>query len=136
MEPIGTHAGRACRAGMTRTHDIDAGRPGRATRLTPGPRRNRGDRGLRTRRRGDACRARHLLAISALGLLTLSTAPPAHAYLDPGTGSMILQVILGGVAGLVVAGKLYWKRVKEFFGRPGSEATPGASESANDTTAD
>jgi len=34
----------------------------------------------------------------------------AHAYLDAGTGSMILQVLLGGIAGLAIAGKLYWHR--------------------------
>ena len=27
------------------------------------------------------------------------------AYLDPGTGSMILQVLLGGVAGVALAGR-------------------------------
>ncbi len=41
---------------------------------------------------------------------------PAYAYLDPGTGSIILQLLLGGVAGLAVVGKLYWQRVREFFG--------------------
>ena len=40
----------------------------------------------------------------------------AHAYLDPGTGSMLLQIILGGLAGLAVAGKLFWHRVLRFFG--------------------
>jgi hypothetical protein len=34
------------------------------------------------------------------------------AYLDPGAGSMILQALAGGVAGLVVVGKLYWARIK------------------------
>jgi len=30
------------------------------------------------------------------------------AYLDPGTGSLILQALLGGLAGIVVAAKA-WK---------------------------
>ncbi len=51
-----------------------------------------------------------------LGVLRVDT--PAHAYLDPGTGSMLLQLLLGGVAGALVVGKLYWHRVKAFF-RPG-----------------
>ena len=34
------------------------------------------------------------------------------SYLDPGAGSMILQALAGGLAGLAVAGKLYWGRVK------------------------
>jgi hypothetical protein len=47
--------------------------------------------------------------ISAL-LLGASTRS-AHAYLDAGTGSMILQVLLGGVAGMALVGKLYWHRL-------------------------
>jgi hypothetical protein len=47
----------------------------------------------------------------------------AHAYLDPGSGSMLLQLLLGGVTGVVVIVKLYWERVKSIFHRrdsPGS----------------
>jgi len=40
----------------------------------------------------------------------------AQAYLDPGTGSILLQLIIGGVAGLGVIAKLYWHRVRSFFG--------------------
>jgi hypothetical protein len=31
-------------------------------------------------------------------------------YLDPGSGSMILQAVVGGVAAAAVMGKLYWRR--------------------------
>lgn len=51
--------------------------------------------------------------IAAALVITLFFQAPAHAYLDAGTGSMILQAILGGVAGLIVLGKMYWK---EFMG--------------------
>ena len=44
-------------------------------------------------------------------------AGPAHAYVDPGTGTIILQMIIGGVAGALFALKLYWVRVKGFFER-------------------
>ena len=37
------------------------------------------------------------------------------AYLDPGTGSMILQLLLGGIAGIAVVFKLYWRRFKNLF---------------------
>ncbi|MDH3256716.1 MAG: hypothetical protein OEM27_03785 [Nitrospinota bacterium] len=40
----------------------------------------------------------------------------AFAYLDPGSGSMLLQIILGGVAGLVVVFKLYWGRFLSLLG--------------------
>ena len=39
----------------------------------------------------------------------------AEAYLDAGTGSMLLQLVLGGVAGLLVILKLYWQRVLSFL---------------------
>ena len=47
--------------------------------------------------------------------LAASAVTPAYAYLDPGTGSMILQLMLGGVAGLMVVGKLYYRRAQDFF---------------------
>jgi hypothetical protein len=37
------------------------------------------------------------------------------AYLDPGSGSMILQVLAGGVAAVGVAAKLYWRRLTRFL---------------------
>ena len=39
----------------------------------------------------------------------------ALAYLDPGTGSMVLQLLLGGIAGAVVILKLYWRRFVGLF---------------------
>ena len=44
----------------------------------------------------------------AVVVLTIGVPTSAHAYLDAGTGSMLLQLLLGGVAGLAIAGKLYW----------------------------
>ena len=39
----------------------------------------------------------------------------ADAYLDPGTGSYILQVIIAiSVAGLYII-KLFWNKIKAFF---------------------
>ena len=46
---------------------------------------------------------------------------PAHAYLDPGTGSIILQAMLGGVAGLAMVLKLYWHRLTSIFRRKDSD---------------
>jgi hypothetical protein len=39
----------------------------------------------------------------------------AHAYIDPGSGSVLLQLILGGIAGIGVVVKLYWGRLKERY---------------------
>jgi hypothetical protein len=37
------------------------------------------------------------------------------AYIDPGTGSMLLQVIVGGVAAAAVGMKMFWGRLLGFF---------------------
>jgi hypothetical protein len=37
-------------------------------------------------------------------------------YLDPGSGSLLLQGLVGGVASAVVIGKVYWGRAKRFLG--------------------
>ncbi len=44
---------------------------------------------------------------------------PVAAYLDPGSGSMLLQILLGGFAAIGVIGKLYWHRVASLFRRKG-----------------
>lgn len=56
--------------------------------------------------------------------LALDLANPALAYLDPGTGSMILQLLLGGIAGALMVGKLYWHRVRSFFRKESNPPAP------------
>lgn len=55
-------------------------------------------------------------------IATLAAHRPAFAYLDPGTGSILLQALLGGVAGGLVILKLYWTRIKELFGHKPQKA--------------
>lgn len=55
---------------------------------------------------------RVMIAVLFVGISTSN----AYAYLDPGTGSIILQVLLGGVAGVALAGKLYWHKFLSLFG--------------------
>lgn len=38
------------------------------------------------------------------------------AYLDPGSGSMLLQALLGGVGGVIVLLKMYWHRFEGYLG--------------------
>jgi len=49
-------------------------------------------------------------------ILLLLIFTDAVAYLDPGTGSMLLQVILGGIAAIGVAVKLYWHKLRVALG--------------------
>lgn len=72
-----------------------------------------------------------LLWLLAL-IATVAVYRPAFAYLDPGTGSILLQVLLGGVAGGLVVVKLYWSRFKAFFGREPKEATTGGGNAQGD----
>ena len=59
----------------------------------------------------------HRTLLSVLIAVCLAfVALPAHAYLDPASGSLLLQMILGGVAGIALAVKLYWHRLLAFFG--------------------
>ena len=39
------------------------------------------------------------------------------AYLDPGTGSVIVQALIGGALGIAVAGKSIWHFVLGLFGK-------------------
>ena len=43
------------------------------------------------------------------------------AYLDPGSGSMLVQLLLGGVAGVAVIARLGWQRFRDLFRPPGSK---------------
>jgi hypothetical protein len=47
----------------------------------------------------------------------LFLARPAFAYLDPNASSVLLQVILGGVAGVAIAARLLWSRILGLFRR-------------------
>jgi len=38
-----------------------------------------------------------------------------YAYLDPGTGSYILQLVIAGILGGLFAVKMFWVKVKSFF---------------------
>ncbi|TEU11402.1 MAG: hypothetical protein E3J21_23680 [Anaerolineales bacterium] len=48
-------------------------------------------------------------------LLFLIFTRDAHAYLDPGTGSYILQLIIAGLLGASLVVKIYWGNIKTFF---------------------
>jgi type IV secretory pathway VirB2 component (pilin) len=52
----------------------------------------------------------------ATGLSVLFSAK-AHAYLDPSSGGMLLQLLLGGVAGILTVVKIYFANIKAFLGR-------------------
>ena len=50
----------------------------------------------------------------AVATVFLVYSAPSYAYLDPGTGSIILQSILAGVAVAMGVLRIYWHRFKAF----------------------
>jgi hypothetical protein len=79
----------------------------------------------------------HIVVGLTLGLWLL-TVPPAHAYIDPGTGSIVIQAVAAGAMAVALTGRLMWRRLKGFFaritGRPIAEtevepATEASTES-------
>lgn len=40
-----------------------------------------------------------------------------EAYIDPGTGSLILQILLAVLVGAGFAVKIFWANIKSFFSR-------------------
>ena len=54
------------------------------------------------------------------------------AYLDPGTGSIVLQVIVGGFAGLAVFFKMFGRKM--MFWKKDNELTEGEGETAAEAT--
>lgn len=54
------------------------------------------------------------LVLGAAALMVLLQ--PAHAYLDPGTGSILLQALIGGLAAGLFMIKMQWARIRARFG--------------------
>ena len=48
-------------------------------------------------------------------ILFFTSSVPCYAYLDPATGSLILQVIIGAVASVMAFSSRSWKKVKSIF---------------------
>jgi hypothetical protein len=59
-------------------------------------------------------------ALLLVALLLVITAQPAHAYIDPGTGSFVLQAAIAGLLGAAYALKTFWWRIASSMKRIGS----------------
>ncbi len=56
-----------------------------------------------------------VVIVLALSIVVASSGT-AHAYLDSGTSSLILQLVLAGIGGIVVLVKVFWQRLTSLFG--------------------
>jgi len=70
------------------------------------------------------------MCCSIMALFFLS-AHPAEAYLDPGTGSMLVQGLLAAIAAAGVSLGVFWKRIKAFF-RGTSSVKPEPNDEPDD----
>jgi hypothetical protein len=62
------------------------------------------------------------VAVTAVALGLLAT--PAEAYLDPGTGSYVFQMVAAAVVSVAFVARAYWHRVRGFFARRDRSAPP------------
>ena len=53
-----------------------------------------------------------LAILMIFGHLSISD---AYAYLDPGSGSIIIQLLVGTLVGVGIALKIYWQKLKMKF---------------------
>lgn len=77
-------------------------------------------RGEREEKPGAGSHLWWVLCVVAVVLATLlgpePRVPLQHAYLDPGSGSLIIQAVLAAVAGAAVLLRTYWDKVRALFG--------------------
>jgi len=50
-------------------------------------------------------------------MLTLGPTPVQAQYVDPGAGSIIVQVVIAVAVGVAATLKLYWSRLSTLLGR-------------------
>lgn len=60
---------------------------------------------------------RKILILSLLTWAAWSVISPAtsYAYIDPGTGSYVFQLIIAGILSALVSIKIYWRQVRGFL---------------------
>ena len=63
----------------------------------------------------------------------ISYTSPAYAYLDPGTGSILLQGLIAGIASAMAFLSIYWQKVKSFFVKEESDTDKEESDTGKDT---
>ena len=60
----------------------------------------------------------------------LAIASPAEAYLDPGTGSMLLSAVIGVAAAVGLAVKMFWYRMLGLIRGKARGSRPGVVDGA------
>ncbi len=63
-----------------------------------------------------------LATIYMVAVVLFASTGNAHAYLDPGTGAILLQGAIGAIAGALFVAKSYWWKIKTLLGFSSDEA--------------
>ena len=74
-------------------------------------------------------RAGGLFVVLLVALLLSAMSRDADAYMDPGTGAYIFQMLIAGLVGASFALKIFWKQIKAFFSGRGPRDNDQDSES-------
>ncbi len=56
-----------------------------------------------------------MVTLNVFGSLFVKGFSAPLAYLDPGTGSYVIQLLIAGLMGAAFLVKLYWGKIKSFF---------------------
>jgi len=71
---------------------------------------------------------KYAIFVTYFVVATLAFPSTSYAYLDPGTGSIILQAIVGSIAAAGAVAGLYWQKVKSFFAKDRAAAGEGGEK--------
>jgi hypothetical protein len=78
---------------------------------------------------------RLVASVAAAAAWALATAPSAHAYIDPQSGSYVMQILIASLAAGGLAIATFWRRILRFvrrvFGK-GKEQVDGYSAGVHD----
>jgi len=72
------------------------------------------------------------VAMQLLAVLPYIFVGYAHAYIDPGTGSMIIQAVIAAVVAVSVSIGISWHRLRGFLGRLFGHGRNGSDGSDGD----
>lgn len=61
------------------------------------------------------CKRRLFHILGSALAIQLAITPNAFAYLDPGAGSYVIQVLIASIIGGLVSIKIFWQKIKKFF---------------------
>lgn len=67
-----------------------------------------------------------------IAFLLIAQTGPAFAYIDPGTASIALQALIGGVVSALFVVRLYWQKIKRFFVGSSASDKPGEPQPDDD----